>query len=127
MTRTLCFAIWLAFALISCSAPRYAMELPCARVEWEPPERIEGGGELPVIRVRERGCGEITFEVRAFRDANRDGQADDAESITTARIGPVDREGELTRVRLLAPVPLRWALWLQTPEGDALVDLGWIR
>ena len=130
MIEKLCCALWLALFLWGCSAPPCSMDLRCARVEWIPPERTEDGGELPLVRVMERGdCGEITFEVRAIHDADRDGEPDEpgAASVTTGRVGPDDREAEVSRVRLLGTAPLRWSLWLRTAEGDALVDLGWIR
>lgn len=123
-------SIGLAVAFCAaCIAPTNRSELHGVRAEWTSPERVPGGGELPKLRIETTGAfDDVRYELRAFRDLDHDGSADNAEKqvVTRGRLH-ANEHVEVTGVRLLAPEPLRWTLQLRTPEAESNFDLGWVR
>lgn len=133
MLRLQAFALALPLLLAACLSTKESgsLVLECARASWEAPRPTETGSLLPWLRVEQSGAGCETSEIRllAFRDADEDGVPDAGTKLLrrSARWSSSRDATQFDEVQYEGPGPTRWVLELQTPKGEARVDLGWVR
>jgi hypothetical protein len=121
-----------ALSLCAClsSGPTQSTRTACVTVDWKSPKAKASGGTLPWMRVEGTGqCTSVRLVLRAFEDADLDGQPDEGGNSETNTIALSKQDGfvEFNNIGLQGDRPLRWTLTVESPDGDSVIDLGYVR